>query len=202
MNRLRLRGSGFRVAAVAVLAGLGVVVPATAAWAPHVPQLLIAPGQARPGDQVAVSGTRGYGYTNPVEIHLDAVDGPLLGSFRPDTQVYAAWGPGTITIPADTKPGTYTLFATQKLTEVEQHIRGVPARATIEVIGAGGPPVAGRPLVTPGDTGTNTLVKRHGPSGAAYVLVGLGVAGLAMFVAGVGSVVAGRRRTASAEAAR
>ncbi|MGH9269637.1 MAG: hypothetical protein ACRD0D_15860, partial [Acidimicrobiales bacterium] len=115
----------------------------TAAWAPHVPQLVVTPAQVRPGDTVTVAGTRGFGFTNPVQIRFGAVDGPALGSFQPDTQPYAAWGPGTISIPAGTSAGAHVLYATQELSPVEKHIRGVPAQATIEVLGTGGRPVLG-----------------------------------------------------------
>ncbi|MDP9419966.1 MAG: hypothetical protein M3P53_07445 [Actinomycetota bacterium] len=49
---------------------------------PHVPRLLVEPVQVRAGETVTVTGNRPYGSTNPVEIHFDAPNGPLLGSFR------------------------------------------------------------------------------------------------------------------------
>jgi hypothetical protein len=186
------------LAGVAAL-GMWLALPAAAAWAPHVPQLNVSPAQVRPGGTVAVIGTRGYGYTNPVEIHLDAVDGPLLGTFQPDTQVYAAWGPGNITIPAETKPGTYTLFATQVLAPTETHIRGIPARASLDVIGPGGPPVLAAPALVAGDQGTAELTRKNGIGTGAFILIGLGVAGTAMLLAGLASVAAGRRRESAVD---
>ncbi|HEV2809632.1 MAG TPA: hypothetical protein VGV93_04435 [Acidimicrobiales bacterium] len=175
------------------LAAVGLVATAGAAWAPHVPQLEVTPNRMRPGDQVVVAGTRGFGFTNPVEVRFNSPDGPVLGTFQPDKQAYAAWGPGPITIPADTQPGTYTLYATQRLADLESHIRGVPARMTIEVIGPGGPPVVGRQLLQPGEEGSAELLKEEGPSLGALLLVGLGVAGVGIFLAAM-AVVAGNRR--------
>lgn len=186
-------GGRMAIVGVAMTAGMWLF-PAAAAWAPHVPQMNVVPTQVSPGGQVAVVGTRGYGYTNPVEIHLNAVDGPTLGSFQPDTQVYAAWGPGNITIPADTKPGTYTLFATQVLAPTETHIRGIPARSTLDVIGPGGPPVLAAVPVAPGDQGSADLTRKSSLGTGALVLLGLGVAGVAMLIAGLASLAAGRRR--------
>ncbi len=202
MKRSGVRSGWARCALVVLLAGTAVLVPATAAWAPHVPQLNVTPAQVRPGEQVTVVGTRGYGFTNPVEIRFNSPDGPVLGSFQPDKQSYAAWGPGTITIPADTKAGTYTLYATQQVTGLETHIRGIPARATIDVIGPGGAPVLTRQAVPPGQRGASELVRNDGPSGVALLMVGLGVAGLAMFGAGMAALAASRRRAAEAEAVR
>jgi hypothetical protein len=186
--------------AVVAAVGMWLLLPATAAWAPHVPQLNVSPAQVRPGGEVAVIGTRGYGFTNPVEIHFNAVDGPLLGTFKPDNQVYAAWGPGNVTIPADTKPGTYTLFATQVLAPTETHIRGIPARASLDVIGPGGPPVVAAPALVPGDPGAADLAHKSRTGTGTFVLIGLGVAGTAMLLAGLASVAAARRRQGAPDA--
>lgn len=201
MATIRGRQS-MRWAMVAALALAGVVLTASPAWAPHVPQLKVTPARVRAGEVVTVEGTRGYGFTNPVEVRFNSPEGPVLGTFKPDTQAYAAWGPATITIPPETAAGTYTLYATQRLADLETHIRGIPAKAAIEVIGTGGPPVLGPQLLQPGEEGSNELVENDGPSWGALVLVGLGVAGVGMFVAALGLVVANRRRAAETEEAR
>ena len=198
MANVRLR----RWAELIVAASLAVVVlilTGSPAWAPHVPQLEVTPNRMRPGDQVVVAGTRGFGFTHPVEVRFNAPDGPVLGTFQPDRQAYAAWGPGPITIPADTKPGTYVLYATQQLADLESHIRGVPARMTIEVVGPGGPPVVGRELLQPGEEGSADLVRERGPSWGALVTVGLGVAGFGIFLAALAIVVGNRRRAGEME---
>lgn len=197
MRMQRLGGPARRWAVVGAIAAGTWLVGVTAAWAPHVPQFNVTPGQARPGESVAVVGTRGFGYTNPVEIRFNALDGPVLGSFQPDTQVYAAWGPGSVTIPADTKPGTYTLYATQVLAPTETHIRGVPARASIDVIGPGGPPVLGARTAVPGDQGSAQLVEQQPRSLGPLLLLGLGVAATALLFAGLATLVVGRRGSAT-----
>ncbi|MDP1805778.1 MAG: hypothetical protein Q8K72_11465 [Acidimicrobiales bacterium] len=182
-----------RVFLFGVALGGAWLLPVPPAWAPHVPQLTVTPAQARAGDEVAVVGTRGYGFTNPVEVRFNAVDGPVLGKFVPDNQPYAAWGPGTVRIPADTKPGTYTLYATQVLADLERHIRGIPVRAVIDVVGPGGVPVLARDLAVPGEEGTPGLTENEPPGLGSLVLVALAVGGVAMLAAG-GVAMAGRRR--------
>lgn len=189
-----------RSALLVVLAACFVVVPATAAWAPHVPQLQVTPSEVGPGQEVAVYGTRGFGFTNPVEVRFDTPDGPVLGSFQPTNEPYAPFGPGTVRIPERLAPGTYFLWATQVLSPAEKHIRGVPARATITVLGPGGTPVLGAEVAVPGDEGTPGFARDEGPSGWSLVLVGLGVAGLALFGAGLVAVTSSRRAEPAPEA--
>lgn len=196
--RLRLPVRRFAVVASAA----AVVLPATAAWAPHVPQFNVDPAQARPGQEVTVAGTRGYGFTNPVEVRFDSPEGPVLGSFQPTKEGYAAWGPGTIVIPADTAPGRHTLYATQQLEAFEDHIRGIPAKAVIEVVGPGGAPLAGESLAPTGEEGAADLVKSDGESVLPLVLTGLGVAALALLVGGAVALSNARRRSPEAEVVR
>ena len=107
MKVAKLRRAVFGVLVCGVVTVLG-----PPAWAPHVAQLQVTPAQVKAGEQVSVFGPRGYGKTNPVQIRLDSEAGSVLGSFRPDNQRFAQWGPGTITIPADTPAGRHTLIAT------------------------------------------------------------------------------------------
>jgi hypothetical protein len=186
------------LAGVAVAAG--VLLPTTAAWAPHVAQLQVTPTKFKAGDTVTVFGPSGYGSTNPVEIRMDAADGPVLGSFKTSGSGFAMWGPGTITIPADVKPGIHTLWATQKLEESEKLIRGMPTKTLVEVLNADGTsPVLGQdlsPQIEPRPTG---LVEDKAVGTGALILVGLGVAGLAMFAAGAAALMSSRRRAPEAQ---
>lgn len=195
MSGRRGTGPGTRWAIIGAVVAGAWLVSATAAWAPHVPQLNLTPAQVRPGDSVAVLGTRGFGYTNPVQVRFNAPDGPVLGTFQPDTQVYAAWGPGNITIPPDTKPGTYTIYATQILADTESHIRGIPARATIEVIGPGGAPALGARNAVAGDPGS-PLLEKESPGVGPLLLLGAGVAGTALLFAGAATMMTGRKAPA------
>ena len=78
-------------------------------------------------------------------IRWDSETGPVLGSFQPDQQRFAQWGPGTVTIPTDASAGRHVLFATQELPDADAGIRGIPARAVIEVLGPASIPVVGAP---------------------------------------------------------
>ena len=187
MRRTLLAG----IAAAAVL-----LLTAGPSWAPHVAQLQVTPGQAKPGQEVTVYGPRGYGPTNPVEVRWGSPTGPVLGSFQPNTEGYAQWGPGTVTIPADAKAGTYQLFATQNLTPGETYIRGIPSQASIQVISAtGAAPVLSGPPPEPGaDNPVIGLEEEETTSTGSLVLVALGVAGAALFLGGAGAIAVARSR--------
>jgi hypothetical protein len=178
----------------------GVLLPVSAAWAPHVAQLQVTPTRFKAGDTVSVFGPSGYGATNPVEIRLDSADAPVLGSFKTSGSGFAMWGPGTITIPADVKPGVHTLWATQKLEESEKLIRGMPTKTLVQVLNPDGSgPVLGidtSPQIEPRPT---DLVEDKPVSTGALVLVGLGVAGVAMFAAGGAALMSSRRGSPSAQ---
>ena len=168
---------------------------AAPSWAPHVAQLQVTPAQARPGETVSVYGPRGYGPTNPVEVRWGSPAGPVLGTFQPNTESYAQWGPGNITIPADAKAGTYQLFATQNLTPGETYIRGVPSQATVQVLGqAGAAPVLAGPVSDPTAEQTKVgLLEEESSSTGSLVVLALGVAGAALFVGGAVAILVARR---------
>ena len=172
-----------------------VVLAAAPSWAPHVAQLQVTPAQARPGQEVSVYGPRGYGPTNPVEVRWGSPTGPVLGTFQPNTEPYAQWGPGTVTIPADAKAGTHQLFATQNLTPGETYIRGIPSQASIQVIGGGGaaPVLSGPPPAAAEDQPVVGLEEEEETSTGTLVLLALGVAGGALFLGGGAAIVMARR---------
>jgi hypothetical protein len=178
------------------------LVAAVPSWAPHVAQLQVTPASARPGETVSVYGPRGYGPTNPVEVRWGSPTGPVLGTFQPNTESYAQWGPGTVTIPADAKAGTYQLYATQNLTPGETYIRGIPSQASIQVVSATGaaPVLSGPPPVPIEDQPVIGLEEEEGTSTGSLVLLALGVAGGALFLGG-GAAIAVARRPQSAPAA-
>lgn len=191
-------------AAAGAAATAGALLPVNAAWAPHVAQLQVTPTAFKAGDTVTVFGPSGYGSTNPVEIRVDATDGPVIGSFKTSGSGFAMWGPGTVTIPADVKPGIHTLWATQKLEESEKLIRGMPTKTLVQVLNPDGSnPVLGQDLTPQVEQRPTDLVEDKPVSTGALVLVGLGVAGIAMFVAGAAALMSSRRRPAgSAETVR
>jgi len=173
-----------------VLAGVMVVaaielITASPAFAPHVAQLQVTPSTVAPGGQVSVYGPRGYGSTNPVEVRLGSVTGPVLGTFQPTDENFAQFGPGTVTMPPGTAPGTYRLVATQPLAADEQHIRGIPSAAAIEVRAGGAAAMPPPALVT--EDRPDGLAREAGVS----IGVLIGVAAAAALVAlAVGFAVA------------
>lgn len=181
----------------ALLASVFLLGSAPASFAPHVAQLQVTPAEARPGQEVTVFGPRGYGRTHPVEIRFGSVDGPVLGSFQPNEELYAMWGPGTVRLPDGLQPGTYALYATQILAPSETHIRGVPARGEVRVIGPGGAPVLGEPPAPDFAAQEPAPLLEEEPVGTGTVLlVALGVGGVGLFVAGAAAALASRRRRA------
>ena len=176
--------AGFGAAAVAV-------VFAASAWAcVPVATLNATPQSVKPGDVVTVSGAS-YNSPKPVVFHWGASDGPVLTQLTPTGGVIS----GTFTVPADAKAGNYVVVATQEAVPGTQ-TWGVPARVLISV-GADTPVLGATPgaQVTPRPTG---FVTHKGVSGGSLLLVALGAAGLAMMVAGVGTVLASRRGEAPA----
>ena len=184
-----------RALLVAGAAAVVLVVGATPSWAPHVAQLQVTPDQARPGQQVSVYGPRGYGPTNPVDVRWGSPTGPVLGTFQPNTEAYAQWGPGTITIPADARPGTYQIFATQTLTPGEPYIRGVPSQATVQVVGETGaaPLLSGPAPVAQSEQEAVGLAEEEETTTGRLVLLALGVAGGALFLGGAIAILVARR---------
>ena len=180
-------------------AAAGALLPVSGAWAPHVAQLQVTPTTFKAGATVTVFGPSGFGATNPVEIRVDAADGPMIGSFKTSGSGFAMWGPATVTIPADLKPGIHTLWATQKLEESEKLIRGMPTKTLIQVLNPDGSnPVLGQDLTAQVEPRPTDLVEDKPVSTGALMLVGLGVAGVAMFAAGAAALMSARRRPAAA----
>jgi hypothetical protein len=183
-----------RALAATLAGGLGLLATATPAFAPHVAQMQVTPSTAKPGDEVTVFGPRGYGLTNPVQVRWGSVNGPVLGEFPTRDGAFAMWGPGTITIPEDAKPGINHLWVTQQLEPNESHIRGVPVQTVIQITDASGAaPVVGQEL-NPLQERPADLIENEAVSGTTLLLIGLGAAGIAMFLAGAAAVVVGRRR--------
>jgi hypothetical protein len=182
----------------ALLVSAFLLATATPSSAPHVAQLQVTPAEAQAGQEVTVFGPRGYGRTNPVEIRGGSIDGPVLGTFQPNEELYAMWGPGTVRIPEGVKPGTYYLFATQTLAANETHIRGVPARGEVRVLGAAGSsPVLGQaPETSLAEQPRVELLEEEPVSTGAILLVALGVAGAGLFIAGAAVALNTRRQSA------
>ncbi len=183
---------------VGLVGAVSTVVMTAASWACiPVATLNASPAQAKPGQHVTVSGAQ-YGEKSPVVIRFNALDGPVLASLTPAKDGLIS---GAVTIPNDAKPGNYVLVATQEAVRGET-TWGVPSRALVSVVGYAGAPVVGAP-VSASEVGRPAGLDRgdSSVSTGALVLAGMGVAGVAMFLAGMAALFAGRRRGA-AETAR
>lgn len=177
-------------------AAVGLV--ASTAWACiSGPTLNVSPAQAKPGQQVSLSGFS-YNGELPIVVRFNALDGPVLGTFTPvegrfgDPESLA----GTVTIPAGAKAGSYVLIATQS--NPDGSLAQVPVRALVTVTATGALPVVGAP-VAPVEVGrpVGPALSHSSVHTGALVLVGLGAGGIAMFLAGAASLLAGRRGTAA-----
>jgi hypothetical protein len=142
--------------------------------------------QVKAGQDIGVSGNS-YNGTKPAVVHFNAIDGPVLGSFVPT----GGRIDGTVTIPAGTAPGNYLLVVTQEFTQGVQ-TWGVPARALISVVGETGAPVVGASAGSSVVGRPLGLETSSAPSGGSLLLMGLGAAGVAMFLAGLAAVVVAR----------
>lgn len=168
----------------------GMTVFAAVAWACVAgPSLVVEPRSTPAGGQVAISGISWNGDL-PVVVRFNALDGPVLGEFQPDPATDRL--AGSVTIPQGTAPGNYVLIGTQQTADGKQAI--IPSRALVSVQGAGGAPVLGAPLVTSGAERPVGLVESDPVSTGSLVLAGVGVAGVALFVAGAGVFFSTRRR--------
>jgi hypothetical protein len=166
-----------------------------AAWACIAgPTLNVTPGTAKAGQQVAVSGLS-YNGSLPIVVRFNAFDGPVLGTFQPeggrfgDPEALS----GKVTIPAGTKPGNYVLIATQPGPDGSP--AQIPVRALVTVTADGGPPALGA-SVAPAELGRpiGPVLTGSSVSTSALVLVGLGAAGVAMFLAGIAILMTSHRR--------
>jgi hypothetical protein len=150
------------------------------------------------------AGTRNTGgriLPDPVTIYYDRLEGPVLGTFQPGPDPWLAFSSISrgldgvkLTIPADAKPGPHVLILTQH--SADGKLSQVPSRVLVNVTGpSGATPVAGAPLFPVDETRPEGLVRDKGASSGTKVLVGLGVGGAGLFIAGMAAVSAGGRPT-------
>jgi hypothetical protein len=190
MSKGRRRGAVLGGAAQAV-----VLVTAAAGWACIAgPTLNLSPTVVKPGQAVSVSGFS-YNGSLPIVVRLNAFDGPVLGTFQPDGGRFGDPEAlsGTVTIPPGTKPGNYVLIATQP--NPDGSLAQVPVRALLTVSPDGSTPVVGASVLQP-ELGrpVGPTIEKSSVGTGSLLLVGLGSAGVAMFLAGLAVLVPGRRR--------
>ena len=175
------------------LAGMvagAILFPLAAAWAClPVASLTSNPAQAQPGSQVTLTGSE-FG-TNPVDIHFNALNGPVLATLNPDSNGNFS---GAVTIPSDAAPGSAVLVATQAAATAsgsKGSSPGVPARALVTVVGPGGAPLA--PVAAEAAGRPAALLVTSSAGAAPLILVALGALGVALLVAASVAMVGTRR---------
>ena len=175
MNRLRRLVLG-------AVAGLGIVVPMSTAWACVAPvSLTTVNPKVQPGGVVRVIG-RETGPGAPIEIHLDAATGPLLTTVTGQPGGMSSRWEWDVPIPANIPYGTHVLYAVQNY----RNMNATVPKATIYV-GVEPPP-------TPApDARAGSLDVGSGPSGASLALIALGVAAGGLLIAGGLTALAGSK---------
>lgn len=193
-NMRKIGVVGFAAGALAALCG-------ATAWACIAgPLLAVNPSTVQAGQEVSFSANSIS--RDEVTVRFDALDGPVLGTFKPgpDPRFPTSSTSGgldgvKLTIPANASPGAHVLILTQN--SADGKLSQVPTRVMVTVTGpTGATPVSGAPVFPVDETRPEGLARGdEAVSTGTKVLVGLGVAGVALFLAGMAAVFASRRPT-------
>lgn len=194
MRSWKLGGAGLGV-------GLAAVVGVTTVFAcTSLATLNLSQASAPAGTNLTVTGSSFGSVSNgssPVSLHWNSISGPVLSSgVVPDSS--GAIGPVSVTIPSSATPGYYTIIAVQT-DKTGQNAFGTPARAAIQVTGAGGAGAgsnSSQPVASPTNNGSGL------GAGLIGLLVALGVGGLILFGLGTATFVGSYRRVPSASKVR
>lgn len=177
-----------------------ILLAAATAWAcVSGPAVLLSANSAKAGEALQVKATNLI-KPEPVVVRFNALDGPVLADLGVPKSGAVD---GSVTVPAGTAPGNYVLVFTQ--TKPDNSLTQVPTRALVTVTGeTGAQPVLGASAGAATDRRIDSLATANrAVSTGTLVLVGLGVAGVALFLAGVAALLTGRRGAAPlAEKAR
>ncbi len=179
------------------LAGITMVMMmgASTAWAcASLAALQLATPTAGPGEVVAFKGTF-FNKDNPVEIRWNSLDGPVLTTVTPDTftgGLHGNWrfANGSFNVPADATPGNYLVIANQEAA-ANTNTWGIPARTLLQVGDA--TPLLGETPATARPERPGVLLTEDSTNVGTLVVIGVGAAGVAMFLSGVAMLFASRR---------
>ena len=149
----------------------------------------LTPAEARPGDEVTVSGIR-FVTPSPVVLRLHSMEGPILATIDMPRSANTLFST-KIRVPQGAPPGPLVLMAMQDPDpETGFAPWGVPSRAVVTVLDTEGraPPstissVSGRPPALVDESVDVRLV----------VMLVFGVAAGALVLAGAAALIAGRR---------
>ncbi|MHB1535135.1 MAG: carbohydrate-binding protein [Acidimicrobiales bacterium] len=178
------------------LAGVGILLPVGAAWAClGLAGITTTTASVQPGGTVTVNGVE-FG-SNPVQIHLDSITGPVLATAVPNSN--SGNFTQAVTLPAGVASGQHVLVATEAAAtpngKNNGSSSGTPARTLIQV-GSSAPAAASsvaRPV---------NLASASSAGVGSLVLIGLVAAAASLLLAGAVSLGASRRRRPEAEAVK
>lgn len=185
------------------LAAVGVLAWAVLAWSvltavpalgAHNARMDVSPGAVEPGGEITVEGLWGFPSTE-VRLRWGGLDGEVIATLKSD----GTFGPQAVTIP-EAEAGTYVLVADQDVPEDYLWGKNLPARAQVEVTGAGPQASADAGQAdAPAHVVTRlaALQKQAPPGVLSLVGVALGVAVLSWLIAGVVSRAARRNVVAA-----
>ena len=176
-----------------VMAAATVLFVAASAWAcVSGPSVNLSTVNARPGEEVQLT-MRDFRKIDPIVVRWNDLSGPVLATFENKGGTQGTPFAEKLTVPQDAKPGNYVLVLTQ--TAPDGKLSQMPVRALVTVTGPNGTnPVVGAPAGAPSTARPTTMATEdESISGATLALVGLGAAGVGMFVAGMAALLAGRR---------
>lgn len=184
-----------------LVAGALAIVPAGAAWAClSLAGVTTSSATVQQGGTVTVNGVE-FG-SNPVQIHLDSLDGPVLATVTPNSD--SGGFSQAVPLPADISAGQHVLVATEPAATTNGKNNGsstgVPARTLIDVTGPGGAAAPG--AVTSSAAPTVNLTANSGAGAGTLGLIGLAAAAASLFLAGGISLVVARRRRPEPEAVK
>jgi hypothetical protein len=180
--------SGRRLTVGVVLTGIGALLYGATSWACiFLGGITASATTVQPGGSLGINGLS-FG-SNPVELHLDGVTGPLLATVTPDAKGNFSQA---VIIPPDVGTGSHVLVATEAPATPDGSnsgsAQGVPSRVAFQVGTAASSPVTTprRPVQVASTVGVGTLV-----------VIGLAVACAGVLLGGLISLVAARSRRAA-----
>ena len=179
-------------------AGIVLVLSAQAWACVFGPSVFLNASTVKPGESVQVEGLN-FRPDMPVVARMSTLDGPVLAELGvPEGDRRRVFGP--VTIPAGTQPGNYVIVFTQAGTNGAAQ---VPTRALVSVVGQGGTaPTLGAPVGVADDVRAARIeAESDSVSATTLLLVGIGAAGIAMFLGGI-AALAGRRTSPAPQAER
>lgn len=139
------------------------------------------------GQTITVTGSSFHVATSgpqvPVVLHWNSATGPVLATVTPDATGNIS---AQVTIP-NAQPGYYVVIASQQTNGVDEY--GTPARAAFEILAPGQ-----HPAVAPNAVQGGAVASSPSSSGVLALTIALGVLGLALFGAGVGTFARQARR--------